>query len=176
MSGLPPRIDCKGCGAGIRMVPLAAGGVMPVDIAPDPDGPVWLRRDGGRWFARVLAAGGEQPARSSPRFRPHWATCPQADELRSRGPRTPAATPEIPAALQGLAEPVVAAAAPANSTAHGPCQGCHALYPYPADPACPEVPDRSRPHVLYGPNASPLCDLCRALPPADRAGRLKPQQ
>ena len=74
---------CGSCGAQIRWVLTEAGERMPIDPLPTDDGnivPV-----GGSSQAEPRAHTlhkGERPPEGVPRFMPHWATCPSADQHR----------------------------------------------------------------------------------------------
>lgn len=84
---------CRGCGARIVFIKMVSGKYMPCDLAPvyykrNPDGPDKI----------VLECGGQGvviPGRitkdiseaSGAGYRPHWATCPKAENFKGGGGR-----------------------------------------------------------------------------------------
>lgn len=68
---------CRSCGAEIIWAITPAGRRMPVDAAPDPTGTLRLAQE--PYNVTVVVAG---PSDEEPRHRPHFATCPQANEWR----------------------------------------------------------------------------------------------
>lgn len=74
--------NCSSCGAEINWVPSAANGVsMPLDAAPCPDGNVVINGGKAHVLNRNLFAG-EAP--ETPRYKSHFATCPNAAKHRKR--------------------------------------------------------------------------------------------
>lgn len=72
---------CRSCGAHIVWAITDSGKRMPVDSEPDPQGilTVWATGDDG-WRCSVIPEAGWD----GPRFRPHFATCPDAESWRKR--------------------------------------------------------------------------------------------
>lgn len=68
-------VTCKSCGAPIRWARTPSGKATPLDADPIATGEVVL--DGG--IARHVDLLTET---DGPRYRVHWATCPQADSHR----------------------------------------------------------------------------------------------
>lgn len=133
----PTACKSKRCGSAIRWVKTVEGKRMPVDVGRDPAGPLVLVHVRGEWRARVLRAD-EQPAEGTPRYVPHWSTCPDANFWR--GTRQEVDTTGGTSFAGRVYE-----------VRTGPCAGCRR-------------PD----HVLYGPQGGPLCPECKAIPPAER--------
>jgi hypothetical protein len=77
--------QCRSCGAEIVFARTREGKLMLVDATPDEKGTVTLEWDpaAGEWRAGL---GGKLTA-GLPQHRPHFATCPRADEWRQ--PRRP---------------------------------------------------------------------------------------
>lgn len=85
---------CSSCGARVRWVVTRAGERMPLDPELDPAGDVVLERRGDVELALVqplpkvhaeqleLVLGDPVVVDERPRFRPHWATCPSAEQHR----------------------------------------------------------------------------------------------
>lgn len=82
---------CRSCGAEVTFVPTRAGKLMPLDPHPAEDGNVRLDRTVWADPAAVVLAGDEltevRDRAEEPLYRPHFATCPNADRHRRR--RTP---------------------------------------------------------------------------------------
>ncbi|MCA9676771.1 MAG: hypothetical protein KC464_17185 [Myxococcales bacterium] len=78
-SALEVRCRSERCRAPILWARTAAGEPMPVDVDPSPDGELDLV-DG-----RVYPYGLEAAAAKRPRYRAHWASCPDADDFRRAG-------------------------------------------------------------------------------------------
>ena len=79
------RIEaCRSCNAPVIWAATNGGKTMPVDAEPVDDGNVELRpgRYGGGAVATVLS--GPPLFAPSPLRKSHFATCPQADEWRSK--------------------------------------------------------------------------------------------
>lgn len=74
-----PTTFCRSCGAPIRWAKTVDGNRMPVDFDPDPEGNLELRRSGFDLVAVVVT-----PRPDAVLYRPHFATCPDADEWRNR--------------------------------------------------------------------------------------------
>jgi len=72
------KVDkCRSCGADIFFVTMESGRSMPLDAEPCDDGNVIVDNsgrghvmDGGHW---------------TPRFKSHFATCPEAKRWRKKG-------------------------------------------------------------------------------------------
>jgi hypothetical protein len=79
-----PLAACRYCPARIRWVTTVDGRRLPLDPEPSEDGIVVPLHVGGRLLARVLREDERQGAEvAGPRFRPHWQTCPGADQARA---------------------------------------------------------------------------------------------
>lgn len=87
------RKVCGSCGAPIRWVHTGEH-FMPLDADPHPDGNVTVEEDrwtpdGYRLMPRAHVAADDTPSLPGleddrePRYRPHAASCPQADEWMS---------------------------------------------------------------------------------------------
>jgi hypothetical protein len=77
------RESCKACGAAVLWVESVKNDrPMPVDPLPHPDGNLRLERRGNGLLAHVLPKRAPRPERT---YRPHFATCPHAGQLRRRG-------------------------------------------------------------------------------------------
>lgn len=85
-------IACRSCGAPIQWATSTQGRVVPVDLQPSPDGNLVLVAE-GRVTRALNTAVSEGPrhaevqaalAAGSPRFKSHFATCPQAAEHRRK--------------------------------------------------------------------------------------------
>jgi hypothetical protein len=75
---------CRSCHAPVRWVLTAAGRRMPVDAEPDPAGLV-LVQDGQAMMMDAPASREDlQPGEQT--YTSHYATCPQADQWRTRQP------------------------------------------------------------------------------------------
>jgi len=68
---------CQSCGAHIVWAITEGGKKMPVDSEPDPDGNLLLWTQGQEWRTKVI-----QGEWDGPRYRPHFATCPDAQSWR----------------------------------------------------------------------------------------------
>lgn len=128
------------CGAMIRWLPTPDGATMPVDVDRDPHGTLTAVKVAGRgWGVRVLSRWELALDVPQPRYNPHWAACPHAEQYRKRArvaaPETWPERGNTPAACRA-----------------GPCAVCRTVHP-----------------ARYGPGpSSPLCPACRAerhLPP-----------
>lgn len=75
---------CFSCGAEIVWAVTTKGNRMPVDAQPSSDGNILLeRRPDGALIAVVSEPGGlELPGLAAPRYKSHFATCPNASEHR----------------------------------------------------------------------------------------------
>jgi len=68
---------CRSCGALIVWALTEGGKRMPVDTQADPEGSLALWRAEGEWRTKVI-----QSDWHGPRYRPHFATCPDAESWR----------------------------------------------------------------------------------------------
>lgn len=73
---------CRSCQAEIAWARTTTGGRMPLDADQVRDGNVVAQPDG---LVRALRSG-EEPDPSWPRYRSHFATCPQAGSHRKPKP------------------------------------------------------------------------------------------
>jgi len=72
-------VPCRSCHAPVRHVVMATSGkTMPIDVEPVSDGNVVVDEAGA---ARVL---GKDEAHDGPRFKSHFASCPQAGAWRRK--------------------------------------------------------------------------------------------
>lgn len=76
--------NCKSCNASIEWVSTPTGKKMPIDGDPAPDGNVVLR--GGKAVVLGPEMLAELPA-NVPRFKSHFATCPNAAQHRKEPAR-----------------------------------------------------------------------------------------
>lgn len=83
-----PRVSaCRSCGAEIVWAYTPAGKRIPVDARPVDGGNVLLHRAPGQDPTATVIGKAVQPALfgdDSPRYVSHFATCPDADQHRSR--------------------------------------------------------------------------------------------
>lgn len=79
--------SCNSCGAPIRWERTTAGKRIPLDPAPVPDGNVVIVDNGdGTTMAMVLAGVALRLSGDAvPKFKSHFATCPDADSHRRGG-------------------------------------------------------------------------------------------
>lgn len=70
---------CRSCGAAILWAKTIEERLMPVDAAPEPGGNLRLARKGETLHVLVAEEGWE-----GRRYRPHFATCPDAASWRRR--------------------------------------------------------------------------------------------
>lgn len=76
---------CRSCHAEIVWTFTAASGKrMPLDPIPTPGGNVIIDAQGCSVVLSIT-----DTATPGPRFTPHWATCPTADQHRTHAERTP---------------------------------------------------------------------------------------
>ena len=75
-----PTTTCRSCTAVTMWAKTPAGNSMLLDAEPVADGNVVL--EGG--LARVVGPPSEGELDLSPRYRPHWASCPDAQKWRKR--------------------------------------------------------------------------------------------
>lgn len=79
---------CKACGAPIDFIKTVSGSKMPVNPRPlqfEPDDTSkekLITSNGKMVHCRIVKGGPWDPRKVG--FRPHFATCPQAEELRRR--------------------------------------------------------------------------------------------
>ena len=75
---------CKKCPAVIRFCKTPDGNWMPLDLEPNEEGDYVLdgQNDHGDPLVRRVDL---FTAESAPRYMPHWATCPNADDFRGDG-------------------------------------------------------------------------------------------
>lgn len=71
--------QCRSCGASIVWAITSSGKAMPVDAAPSENGTLVLTLVGGEQHVRVVPSDDPRP-----RFRAHFATCPDAESWRHR--------------------------------------------------------------------------------------------
>jgi hypothetical protein len=76
------RGRCRSCGAEVIWAKTEAGRPMPVDVEPDPAGNLHLWLDGNHEYRCAVIV--ESWPDYRPRFRPHFATCPDAQSWRRR--------------------------------------------------------------------------------------------
>ena len=74
---------CRTCKAGIWWVVTYAGERMPLDREPDAEGNIEMWLSGTAWRAEVLHQVETLFAVDRPRWRSHFATCPDAAVHRS---------------------------------------------------------------------------------------------
>ena len=80
MTTLEAPVDrCRSCHAPIRWVRTRRGELMPLDADPVADGNVILDDDG-----RAVVLGNQLPLAQPTRYRPHFASCPHADQWRTK--------------------------------------------------------------------------------------------
>jgi hypothetical protein len=72
---------CRSCQAHIIWAVTDTGRRMPVDPDPDPQGNLTVWATGEGWRVSVIT---EDWPESRPRFRPHFATCPDSESWRHR--------------------------------------------------------------------------------------------
>ena len=83
---------CGSCHAEILWAPTATGRRMPLDRTPDPDGNVVLLDD----RAVVLSPEArDQLPTETPRYRSHFASCPNANTHRKAEPKPDPAVPTL---------------------------------------------------------------------------------
>jgi hypothetical protein len=75
---MPDQGNCRSCGAAILWVKTRNGKSMPLDAEPCPDGTL------------VPADDGRATSYTGPRYKSHFATCPNAMQLRKRKESTDA--------------------------------------------------------------------------------------
>jgi hypothetical protein len=73
---------CRSCGAPIVWAVTVTGHRMPVDADPGRGGTVTLRDRPG--LSPIALVVGAAPPGAPLRHRPHFASCPHADDWRSR--------------------------------------------------------------------------------------------
>jgi hypothetical protein len=71
---------CRACDTLIEWCVTEAGKKMPVDLEPNPEGNLW-KKDAMEEGSLVAVVDLFTPE-DKPRFMPHWATCPSAEEFR----------------------------------------------------------------------------------------------
>jgi hypothetical protein len=70
---------CKACGAEITWAKWPSGKSMPVDAQPTEDGDLVI------WVAVTVRKWNEKDAEyDRPRYKSHFSTCPNAEQLRRR--------------------------------------------------------------------------------------------
>lgn len=76
---------CRSCGAEIIWAYMLPGKkAAPIDAAATYDGNIVLRDHGSSVVAHILAPG-DHRSDNEPTYTSHFATCPDADEWRTRG-------------------------------------------------------------------------------------------
>lgn len=110
---MPELIYCKGCGKGIKMIPLAGRGtVMPVDAWPVrcvADGTsrlLLVNEDGTTFLGREVDKSCTGAALA---YKPHWISCPNPVERKRKAPAARSQQKERP--LSGNEELLAAARA-----------------------------------------------------------------
>ena len=90
---MPELIYCKGCGKGIKMIPLAGKStVMPVDAWPVrcvPDGTsrlLLVNEDGTTFLGREVDKSCTGAALA---YKPHWISCPNPVARKRKAPAPP---------------------------------------------------------------------------------------
>lgn len=83
------KATCRGCGARIVWIKTPAGKAMPCDPSPvyykaDPEGKDRIVTTRGEVVACTITTGADA---TDAGYRPHWATCPQADHFKRGGQR-----------------------------------------------------------------------------------------
>lgn len=76
------RGECRSCGAPILWATTQQGRAIPLDLEPAAGGNVEFT--GVLDVVRVLAAGTDATLFAGTRRFPHFATCPQADQWKTR--------------------------------------------------------------------------------------------
>lgn len=71
---------CRSCGAPMRWARTSNGKAMPLDAEPDDTGNVVIID--GHAETHISAGRAEEVRPGMPRYMPHHATCPQADDWR----------------------------------------------------------------------------------------------
>jgi hypothetical protein len=74
------RGTCRSCGALIVWAITDSGKRMPVDSEPHPAGRLTVWAQGDTWRVSVI----QSPKWDGPRYRPHFATCDDAESWRQR--------------------------------------------------------------------------------------------
>lgn len=81
--GEPGRCRSPACRAPVRWLLTDAGAWMPVDVGP-AEGNLVLEHTLGGWRVHTLLRGEVPPgAPEGVTWRPHWASCPDADTWRT---------------------------------------------------------------------------------------------
>lgn len=83
------KATCRGCGASIVWIKTPTGKAMPCDPAPvyykaTPDGKDKVVTTRGEVVSCEIVPGANA---TDAGYRPHWATCPQADRFKRGGHR-----------------------------------------------------------------------------------------
>jgi hypothetical protein len=71
---------CRSCQARVLWATTEAGKAMPLDALPHPEGNILLDKSTGR--CRVQSGRDAAAEGAGPRYRSHFATCPQARNWR----------------------------------------------------------------------------------------------
>lgn len=72
--------SCRSCGAAVVWAMTQGGKPMPVDAEPAADGNLVVVEDVAGELRVFVASGRDWPG--EPRYRPHFATCPDAERWR----------------------------------------------------------------------------------------------
>ena len=74
---------CSGCPAEIMWCKTASGKWTPVDIEPNPDGNLTMNGNDAEGIPLVKHVDLFTPADAT-RMMPHWSTCPNAEDFKSK--------------------------------------------------------------------------------------------
>ncbi len=77
------QLTCRSCGAPITFALTPKRRRIPLDVAPSPDGNLELKLIAGEQYAFTVQPG----SGSSPLYKSHFATCPQAAQHRRPHPK-----------------------------------------------------------------------------------------
>lgn len=79
---------CRECHAEIRFAPTEKGSSMPLNAAPNPEGPIILLGHPGtvHWLSEKEKTEMATDGVLRYRFMPHWKTCSNPDAFRKKRP------------------------------------------------------------------------------------------